>query len=190
MPLERTASLNQHIMLFYTGIKRTASQVAETYVNDIAPRRRQLRILLDLVKEGLAVLSGHQDLGAFGELLHEAWLVKRSLSTSVSNSHVDEIYQDARSAGAIGGKLLGAGGGGFIMLFAPPECHDVIREKLKGLIYVPCQFEFSGSQVIFFDRETDYAREEESRRSCAVNPFEELREKFTPLEELPYAKPR
>ncbi len=190
MPLERITQFNKHIMLFYTGIKRTASMIADTYVNDIEPRRRQLRILLDLVKEGLSILSSNQDLRAFGELLHEAWLIKRSLSQSVSNSTVDEIYQAARSAGAIGGKLLGAGGGGFVMFFAPPEDHEAIRQKLARLIYVPCHFEFSGSQVIFYDHETDYSREEESRKNGCINPFEEHAEKFSDLGEAQCAKPR
>jgi D-glycero-alpha-D-manno-heptose-7-phosphate kinase len=190
MTAERVAQLNKHIMLFYTGIKRTASTIADTYATDIEPRRRQLRIMLDLVKEGLSILSGNQDLCAFGELLHEAWLLKRSLSASVSNSSVDEIYQEARSAGAIGGKLLGAGGGGFFMCFAPPQTQEAIRQKLKGLICVPCQFEFSGSQIIFYERETDYSREEESRQNGSINPFEEHTEKFCELGDAQCAKPR
>jgi D-glycero-alpha-D-manno-heptose-7-phosphate kinase len=190
MPVERISQFNKHIMLFYTGIKRTASTIADTYANDIEPRRRQLRILLDLVKEGLSILSGNQDLCGFGGLLHEAWLIKRSLSQSVSNSSVDDIYQAARSAGAVGGKLLGAGGGGFIMIFAPPEKQEAIRQKLAGLIYVPCQFEFFGSQIIFFDRETDYSREEASRNNGSINPFEEHAEKFADLGETQCAKPR
>ena len=190
MPMERITQLNKHIMLFYTGIKRTASTIADTYANDVGPRRRQLRILLDLVKEGLSILSGSQDLCGFGELLHEAWLIKRSLSQSVSNSHVDDIYQEARSAGALGGKLLGAGGGGFIMLFAPPEKQDAIRQKLKGLIHVPVQFEFNGSQIIFYDRETDYSHEEECRKNGSIHPFEEHAEKFCDLGEAQCAKPR
>jgi D-glycero-alpha-D-manno-heptose-7-phosphate kinase len=190
MPVERISLLNKHIMLFYTGIKRTASTIADTYANDVKPRRRQLRILLDLVKEGLSILSGDQDLGGFGELLHEAWSIKRSLSQSVSNSSVDEIYQAARTAGATGGKLLGAGGGGFIVFFAPPETQDAIRERLKGLICVPCQFEFNGSQIIFYDRETDYSREEESRKNGCINPFEEHADKFSDAEDAQCAKPR
>jgi D-glycero-alpha-D-manno-heptose-7-phosphate kinase len=171
---ERIAELNSHVMLFYTGIVRTASEVASTYVRDIEKQRRQLRIINDLVKEGLAVLAGDRDITHFGELLHEAWQVKRNLSQSVSNARIDDIYSDAISAGAVGGKLLGAGGGGFIMLFVPPERHEVVKQKLRGLIHVPCGFESQGSQIIFLDPEKDYSREEHARASQPVDPFREL----------------
>ncbi len=177
MPLERMALLNAHVMLFYTGIKRTASDVAETYVQDFELRRRQLRILHDLVEEGLSILSGHKDLALFGELLHEAWTVKRSLSPSVSNQRVDEIYRRALAAGAKGGKLLGAGGGGFMMLFVPPDRHQEVRQALDGLLHVPCKFEFSGSQIVFYDPETDYSSEELARAKMRVEPFRELSDK-------------
>jgi D-glycero-alpha-D-manno-heptose-7-phosphate kinase len=177
MPSERIARLNDHVMLFYTGIKRTASTIASSYVDGIDGRRRQLRMIHNLVEEGLSVLSGDKDISAFGELLHEAWQLKRSLSDSVSNQRVDEIYEGARAAGALGGKLLGAGGGGFIMLFVPPERHHAVLERLQGLIHVPCRFEFSGSQIIFFDPENDYSNEEKSRRGQTIQPFRELLEK-------------
>lgn len=95
---ERIQLLNDHFMLFYTGIKRTAANVAATYVNDLDTRKRQLRIVKDLVDEALSILNGTGEIDGFGELLHEAWLAKRSLSASVSNSHVDDIYELARSA--------------------------------------------------------------------------------------------
>ena len=88
---ERMLELNAHVMLFYTGIKRTASTIAETYVNDIDDKRRQLRLMRELVDEGVSILGSGQDLAGFGELLHEAWQAKRSLSAKVSNSHVDEL---------------------------------------------------------------------------------------------------
>lgn len=106
-------------MLFYTGIVRTASDLAKSYVDDIHSKRRQLRIMKDLVDEGLSILNSGKDLNVFGQLLHEAWLAKRSLSAQVSNSQVDELYDRAQAAGAIGGKLTGAGGGGFMLLFVP-----------------------------------------------------------------------
>ena len=139
---DRMKELNSHLMLFYTGIKRTASEIAESYVNDVDGRKRQLRIMKDLVEEGISILNSRQDITSFGELLHEAWEAKRSLSFNVSNSHVDGIYEEAISAGAIGGKLIGAGGGGFILLFVRPSDQDRVREKLNRLIYVPIKFEF------------------------------------------------
>jgi D-glycero-alpha-D-manno-heptose-7-phosphate kinase len=128
----------------------------------------------DLVEEGVALLNSDKDIGLFGELLHEGWQVKRSLSELVSNDAVEEIYARAMAAGAVGGKLLGAGGGGFLLLFVPPEDQQRVREALGQLIHVPFEFEFSGSQIIFFDPETDYSVAEEVRRSQALQGFREL----------------
>jgi D-glycero-alpha-D-manno-heptose-7-phosphate kinase len=171
---DRIRELNAHLMLFYTGIKRTASTIADTYVNDIDRRRRQLRIMKDLVDEGLAVLNSQQELTPFGELLHEAWQAKRSLSASVSNSDVDDLYETAIAAGAIGGKLAGAGGGGFLLLFVPPDRQEDVRARLDSLIHVPFRFEFSGSQVLFADTDQEYPREEEARARRSVPAFREL----------------
>ena len=171
---ERVRELNSHLMLFYTGIKRTASNVAESYVNDIESRKRQLHILKDLVEEGISILNSSQDIIAFGELLHEAWQAKRSLSSEVSNSYVDEIYDQAISAGAIGGKITGAGGGGFMLLFVPPSRQRKVRERLNKLIYVPFKFECSGSQIIFFNAEEDYSAEEKARADQPIRAFQEL----------------
>jgi D-glycero-alpha-D-manno-heptose-7-phosphate kinase len=171
---ERIKELNSHLMLFYTGIKRTSSHIAESYVNDIEARRRQLRIMKDLIEESISVLNNGDDISGFGELLHEAWQAKRSLSSAVSNPYVDEIYEAAISAGALGGKLTGAGGGGFILLFVPPSKKTEIREKLNNLIHVPFKMEFSGSQIIFFDSEEDYYLEERDRDRRPIQAFQEL----------------
>ncbi len=171
---ERVQELNAHLMLFYTGIKRTASSIAESYVNEIDGKKRQLRLMRQLVDESVAILNSGQDLTAFGELLHEAWQAKRSLSAKVSNSQVDDLYNRALSAGAVGGKLTGAGGGGFLLLFVPPDRQPQVREKLSNLIYVPFQFEYSGSQIIFYDPQEDYAEEEKARASQTVPAFREL----------------
>ncbi|HUP76417.1 MAG TPA: hypothetical protein VM282_25500 [Acidimicrobiales bacterium] len=152
----RLQELNDHLMLFYTGIRRTAQTVAKSYVDDIKSKHRQLRLMMDLTDEAVTVLNSGVDLKAFGFLLHEAWKAKRSLSAQVSNFDIDDIYEIAVRHGATGGKLLGAGGGGFFLVFAPPECHFAIREALHKLVYVPFRFEFGGSQVIFMDREQDY----------------------------------
>jgi len=171
---ERMRELNSNLMLFYTGVKRTASNIAESYVNGIEERKRQLRLIKDLVDESVSILNSSQDITGFGELLREAWQAKRSLSSSVSNPHLDEILDLAMSGGAIGGKLTGAGGGGFLLLFVPPSRQKQVREKLNKLIYVPFKFEFSGSQIIFFDQEEDYSAEELWRATQAVEPFREL----------------
>jgi D-glycero-alpha-D-manno-heptose-7-phosphate kinase len=96
------------------------------------------------------------------------------LSATVSNSDIDEMYCDARSAGAVGGKLIGAGGGGFLLLFAPPDKQPAVKARLDKLLHVPFNFEFAGSQVIFFDREQDYSAAEKARSNQNLQPFREL----------------
>jgi len=174
IPAARVQELNSHLMLFYTGTKRTASKVADSYVTNINDRKRQLRILKDMVEESVGILNGQQDIRAFGELQHEAWQIKRSLSAKVSNSEVDQIYDQAISAGAIGGKLTGAGGGGFMLLFVPPVRQNDVKEALNKLIHVPFKFEFSGSQIIFYDAEPDYTAEEKYRAQQSIQAFREL----------------
>lgn len=171
---DRLSDLNGHIMLFFTGITRTASEVAESYVNGVDERRRQLRIMKDLVDESIEVLNSGRDLVEFGQLLHEGWLAKQSLSPSVSNGRIEEIYSAALEAGAVGGKLLGAGGGGFLILFVPPDRQPAVRDRLSNLIHVPFKFEFSGSQIIFFDPEEDYAEQERRRALQRIGPFTDL----------------
>ncbi|MBI3611414.1 MAG: kinase [Nitrospirae bacterium] len=171
---ERVRELNSHLMLFYTGIKRTASDIAESYIKNIESKERQLHRLGEMVEEGISILSSGQDISRFGKLLHESWQAKRSLSAKVSNSHVEEIYNEAMSAGAIGGKLIGAGGGGFLLLFVHPPDQNKVRERLTKLLHVPFQFEFSGSQIIFFDPEEDYSAEEKARANQTIQAFQEL----------------
>ena len=171
---DRIAELNAHLMLFYTGVKRTASDIAQTYNAWSDSRQRQLHVMSGFVAEGLSVLNSRQDLTAFGKLLHEAWNVKRSLSTRVSNSYVDGLYEAALGGGALGGKLTGAGGGGFLLLFVPPPCQAAVKDKLAKLIHVPFKFEFSGSQIIFCQPGEDYAAAEEARARQDILPFQEL----------------
>ena len=118
---DRLEALNSHLMLFFTGIKRTATTIAQSYVCDVASIERQLRTMTGMVEEGFQILARGGDLAPFGRLLHEGWRAKRSLSDQVSSSVIDEIYAEALSAGAIGGKLIGAGGGGFMLLFVRPQ---------------------------------------------------------------------
>lgn len=172
----RMRELNSHLMLFYTGIKRTASDVAASYVDNMDARKRQLRIMKDLVDEAITVLCGGGSLHGFGELLHEGWLAKRSLSALVSNARVETIYDQARAAGAIGGKLLGAGGGGFMLLFVEPDRQASVREALPHLIQVPFEFESFGSQIIFFNPEKNYAAEDAARLHAPIDSFKELHE--------------
>lgn len=174
LPGGRVAELKAHLMLIYTGIARTAADVARSYVVGIESRRRQLRIMKELVDESIDLLASGTDICAFGELLHEAWQAKRSLSKAVSNSEVDALYEEARAAGALGGKLTGAGGGGFLLLFAPPEKQAAVLEALRGRIHVPFEFESAGSQIIFYEPGVDYEEAELTRRRQSPVPFKEL----------------
>ncbi len=171
---DRIDELNNSLLLFYTGIKRTASDVASSYVEHLDARQEPLHRLRELVDESIAVLDSGTDLDDFGKLLDTGWQLKRSLSPAVSNAEVDQIYETARRAGALGGKLTGAGGGGFLLLFARPDRHPAIREQLAGLIHVPFRFEFAGSQTIFFDPEEDYSALDRLRQHQARHAFREL----------------
>lgn len=173
LPRGRLAELKAHLLLVYTGIARTAADVAKSYVARIETRRRQLRMMKELVDESIEVLAGGVNILPFGELLHEAWVAKRSLSPIISNGEVDDLYERARSAGAIGGKLTGAGGGGFLLLFAPPDKHADILRALDGRIHVPFEFDSAGSQIIFYEPGVDY-REAERARERSAYPFKEF----------------
>lgn len=178
MTLSRTRvrELNSNLMLFYTGIKRTASEIASSYgtAATIEQRGDLLTRMREYVDRGVEILNSRQDLSAFGELLHENWMAKRSLSSKVSNAQVDSLYEDARSAGAIGGKLLGAGAGGFLLLFVPPDRQSAVRARFEKLLNVPFKFEFSGSQIIFFDPEEDYTKHDRARVSQQLEGFREM----------------
>ena len=148
---KRVKELQGHLMLFYTGIARTASDIAKTFVSSIKQKEKQLFAMDKMVVQAITILNSRQDIQNFGQLLHESWSLKRSLSSSVSTSDIDDLYATAQSAGAIGGKILGAGGGGFLLLFVPPSRQAAIIKKFHKLIRVPFRFEHDGSQIIFYD---------------------------------------
>ena len=131
-------------MLFYTGIIRIAEKVAKSYVDIIEEKEKQLLLMHNMVDEAIElIVNGNLD--DFGYLLNDAWQQKRSLSKMVSNSQVDEIYASAINAGALGGKLSGAGGGGFLLLYVPVEKQSDVKQKLSHLLHVPFNFEPNGS---------------------------------------------
>ncbi len=160
---QRTQELQNHLMLFYTGIMRTASDIAKSYVDNIKSRQKQLDRMHELVSDAFEVLTSKKDIKDFGKLLNESWQHKRALSSTVSNPKIDGLYDRAISTGALGGKLIGAGGGGFILLFVPPQYQAKVREEFKKLIYVPFQFEYGGSQIIFYDTQDDYSLLEKNK---------------------------
>ncbi len=145
--------LQDHLMLYFTGFSRTASQIAEHQIKNIPNKTPELNRMFEMVNEARHILNG-DDISLFGKLLDESWQLKRSLSDKISTGMIDDLYSAARRAGAIGGKLLGAGGGGFVLLFVEPAHKHKVRAALKNLLEVPIKFENSGSQIIFFQPNT------------------------------------
>ena len=172
---QRIEELDSHLMLFYTGIKRTASDIAKSYVDSLSKKRTLLKQIQKTVDEGIYILKGNNNICQFGELLHESWMLKKGLSSQVSNNDVDELYDRAREAGAVGGKITGAGGGGFLLLFVQPSAQKKVREALYKRIHVPFQFESGGSQIIFYEPEREnYIKLEKYRANQTIKSFREL----------------
>ena len=147
------ARLQSHLMLFFTGFSRTASEIAGEQIRATPKKTAELRAMRQMVDEAIRILREDDGLEAFGRLLHDGWQVKRSLTNRISTPQIDALYETARAAGAIGGKLLGAGGGGFLLLFVRPEEQARVKEALRGVLHVPFRFESSGSRVIFYEAE-------------------------------------
>jgi D-glycero-alpha-D-manno-heptose-7-phosphate kinase len=151
-PNGRKELLHSHLMLFFTGVSRFSSEVAQAQVENIKSKEVELGRMYEMVQEGINILQDSSiNIEIFGRLLNDAWMLKRSLSDKVSTSYIDGLYEAAMRAGAIGGKILGAGGGGFLLLFASPEKHELIRAVLSKLIHVPFQFENAGSRVVLYE---------------------------------------
>ncbi|PIQ84381.1 MAG: kinase [Candidatus Omnitrophica bacterium CG11_big_fil_rev_8_21_14_0_20_63_9] len=150
---DQRVHLQEHLMLFFTGFSRTASEIASEQIQATPSKAQELRLMQQMVDEAISILQGGDDLDAFGRLLHEGWQVKRSLTNRISTPQIDALYETACAAGAIGGKLLGAGGGGFLLLFVRPQEQDRVKEALRGVLHVPFRFETSGSRIIFYESE-------------------------------------
>ena len=143
--------LEKHLMLFFTGLSRTASDIAKAQIENLKSHETELGRMQEMVDEAIGILDGGgSSIDDFGRLLHESWIHKRSLSGKVSTPFIDEIYDAAMAEGAIGGKILGAGGGGFLLLFVPPELQPKVKARLGKLIYVPFRFENSGSKIVLY----------------------------------------
>lgn len=151
LPKPKLVALQNSLMLFFTGISRFSSDVAKTQLENFKKRESELRRMEEMVGEALNILNGSDDgLDEFGRLLDQAWRYKKSLSDKVSNATIDQIYQEAVNAGALGGKILGAGGGGFILFYVRPENQAAVKARLKDLIHVPFRFENSGSRIVLY----------------------------------------
>ena len=148
---ERVKELQDHLMLFFTGFSRFASEIAKSKISNFEKKRQELFAMRQMVDEGIAILRNEEkDIAEFGQLLDQAWRYKRGLSNKVSTAAIDDIYESALQAGAIGGKLLGAGGGGFMLLFVRPELQAKVKEQLKSLLYIPFKFEGEGSRIVLY----------------------------------------
>ncbi len=147
---KRLELLQSHLMLFFTDFARKASEIASEQIKNIPQKTQELTTMSSIVNEGIHVIQSNTSILEFGKLLHEAWQLKRGFSTKISTPIIDDIYETARNAGALGGKLLGAGGGGFMLIFAKPEAQPRIKAKLKKLLLVPVSFEHIGSQIVYY----------------------------------------
>jgi len=153
----RLAELEQHLALYFTGFARTASEIATEQVRVTPHKKKELETMLELVNEGEAVITNpDRSLTDFGRLLHEGWQIKRALTQKISNAKIDEIYEAGLRAGALGGKLLGAGGGGFMLFFVPPERRQALRKRLNKLLCVPFSFSNRGSHVVVYEPDEVY----------------------------------
>lgn len=153
----RISDLQQCCMLFFTGFSRTASEIAQEQVKVTNQKEHELSTMLQMVDEAESIVtSSRSPLDDFGRLLHEGWKLKRSLTNKISNPAIDAIYEAGLHAGALGGKLLGAGGGGFMLFYVPPERQQAVRESLKHLLCVPFSFMNRGTHVLLYEPEEQY----------------------------------
>lgn len=146
---ERLAEFERHLLVVFTGLKRRAVDVVKGQLRRVATNTPILKQMRGMVDEGWDILTCSRPLSAFGQLLHRSWIAKRSLDGAISNSDIDEMYELGLRNGALGGKLLGAGGGGFLLFFAPPEAHGKLAKVFADRKILPVRINAPGSQIIF-----------------------------------------
>jgi D-glycero-alpha-D-manno-heptose-7-phosphate kinase len=150
---ERRKELSRSLMLVFTGFSRFASHYARSQIENLGKRQTELKTMQAMVDSALEIVcSPKAPLAELGRLLHESWRMKRKLADGISNNEIDDIYEAGLSAGALGGKLLGAGGGGFMVFFVEPsnEARDAVRQRLSKLIHVNFDFESEGSKIVLY----------------------------------------
>ena len=152
---ERKMQLNQNLMMFFTGFTRFSSDVQSENVSGKKERTARLKEMLTLVDEAERVLTDkYRNLDEFGRMLDHTWKLKRKSGSAVSTGSIDELYSRGINAGALGGKLLGAGGGGFLIFYVQPEYQESVRRAMSDLMYIPFSFENGGTRVIHYTPET------------------------------------
>jgi D-glycero-alpha-D-manno-heptose-7-phosphate kinase len=151
---ERLNQLQDNLLLCFTGFSRTAEKVAKAQIKATPSKEKELYMMLDILDEAKnTILDQNCSLDNFGELLNKQWHLKRELTNQITNNQIDEIYNKGINAGAIGGKLLGAGGGGFMLFYAKKQHHEEIKKALKDKLFVPFRFEKTGSQIIYYSHD-------------------------------------
>jgi D-glycero-alpha-D-manno-heptose-7-phosphate kinase len=144
-------NFESRLMLFFTGISRFASEIAEEQIQNTSKNKNELIQMRELVEEAHKIMiSNEDDFTEFGKLLNETWKLKRKLSNRISNNEIDDMYEAAIKSGAVGGKLLGAGGGGFMVFYVEPENRKKVKEALNNYLHIPFKFDFTGSEIIVY----------------------------------------
>ncbi len=153
---ERKKELNSRLMLFFTGFSRFSSDIQKGTEKSMKEKTQQLLEMYHLVDQAEQILVNRdKSLDDFGTLLDYTWKLKRGIATGISTGSIDEQYTRGIQAGALGGKLLGAGGGGFLLFYVPPEKQPAVKEAMKDLLYVPFKFENEGTKVIYYGPEEE-----------------------------------
>lgn len=150
---ERKMQLNRNLMLYFTGFSRFSSDIQKTTQKALADKEKQLLEMLELVDEAEKILTSKTELAEFGRLLDYTWKLKRGISTGISTDSIDRLYEKGIEAGALGGKLLGAGGGGFLLFYVEEDKQEAVHQAMEELLYVPFEFENSGTRVIHYTPE-------------------------------------
>lgn len=150
---ERKTQLNRNLMLYFTGFSRFSSDIQKTTQKALADKEKQLLEMLELVDEAERILTSKTELAEFGRLLDYTWKLKRGISTGISTDSIDRLYEKGIEAGALGGKLLGAGGGGFLLFYVEEDKQEAVHKAMEELLYVPFEFENSGTRVIHYTPE-------------------------------------
>lgn len=170
IPLDKKKQLNNNLMLFFTGFSRFSSNISVEQKKSMPDKVRELKEIHALVDVAEGILASKtSDLNEFGRLLDYTWKLKRGLTNKISTDAIDEFYQKGIQAGALGGKLLGAGGGGFLLFYVEEEYQKNVRDALHNLLYVPFEFEEYGSRVLYYKPEQyDFVRTDSLIDKCKV----------------------